>query len=145
MGGQGYGLGGTLPAGTTGGIQAPRSRVLSQRVKGGRVWERRIQITSLDLTRIHLRGFRTLPAALGSPSQLHVMDEPLFGVFSDPEGGSRALLRKLLASTGKLPPVQECLVGRVLQGVPKRQLPRLDHLQSGSDLEVDAAYTQSRY
>jgi len=52
------------------------------------------------------------------------MDWPLFGVFSDPEGGSRALLRKLLARVGKLPPVQECLVRRMLQGVPKRQLPQ---------------------
>jgi hypothetical protein len=58
------------------------------------------------------------------PRQLHVMEGPLFGVFSDPEGGSRALLRKLLASAGRLPPVRECLVRRVLQGVPKQQLPQ---------------------
>ncbi len=64
------------------------------------------------------------PAARGDPRQLHVMDKPLPGVFSNPEAGSRALLWKLLASVGKLPPMQECLVRRVLQGVPKRQLPQ---------------------
>ena len=62
---------------------------------------------------------RLSPAALGDPRQLHVMDGPLFGVFSDLEGGSRALLWKLLASVGKLTPVWECLVQQVLQGVPK--------------------------
>jgi hypothetical protein len=45
------------------------------------------------------------PAARGDPRQLHVMDGPLSGVFSDPEVGSHALLRKLLASAGKLPTV----------------------------------------
>jgi hypothetical protein len=63
-------------------------------------------------------------AALGDPRQLRVMDGPLFGVFSNPEGGPRALLWKLLASAEKLLPVRECLVRRVLQGVPKRQLPQ---------------------
>ena len=60
----------------------------------------------------------------GDSRQLHVMDGPLPGMFSDPEGGSRALLRELLASAGKLPPVQKCLVRGVLQGVPKRPLPQ---------------------
>ncbi len=58
------------------------------------------------------------------------MDGPLPRVFNDPEEGSRTLLQELLASTGRLPPVQK---------------PRLDHLQSGSDLEVDSTYTQNRY
>ena len=62
----------------------------------------------------------------GDPRQLHVMEGPLLGVFSDPEGGSRALLWELLAGAGELPPVRECLVRRVLQGVTntKRQLPQ---------------------
>ena len=60
--------------------------------------------------------------ARGDPGQLHVVDRPLPGVFNDPEEGSRALLRELLASAGRLPPVQKCLVWPVLPRVPKRQL-----------------------
>jgi hypothetical protein len=60
--------------------------------------------------------------ARGDPGQLHVVDGPLPGVFNDPEEGSRALLRELLASAGRLPPVQKCLVWPVLPRVPKRQL-----------------------
>ena len=60
----------------------------------------------------------------GDPRQLHVMEGPLLGVFRDPERGSRALLRELLAGVGELAPVWECLVWRVLQGVTKRQLPQ---------------------
>jgi hypothetical protein len=44
-----------LSAGTTGGIQAPRSWDPYQWVKGGRGWERRIKITPGDLTRIRSR------------------------------------------------------------------------------------------
>ncbi len=57
--------------------------------------------------------------------QLHDVDGPLPGVFDDPEGGSRALLRELLASAGRLPPVRKCLVRQVLQGVGKRPLPQV--------------------
>lgn len=56
--------------------------------------------------------------------QLHDVDGPLPGVFDDPEAGSRALLRELLASAGRLPPVRKCLVRQVLQGVKKRPLPQ---------------------
>ena len=73
------------------------------------------------------------------------MDGPLFGVFGDPEGGSRALLQKLLASAGKLPPCGSVWCGECYRESQNDHLPRLDHLQSGSDLEVDAAYTQSCY
>ena len=59
----------------------------------------------------------------GYTRQLHVLDRPLPGVFDDPEAGSRALLRELLASAGRLPPVHECLVRQMLQGVKKRPLP----------------------
>jgi hypothetical protein len=60
----------------------------------------------------------------GDPGQLHVMDGPLPGVFINPEEGSRTLLRELLASAGRLPPVQKCLVRQVLPRVTKRQLPQ---------------------
>jgi hypothetical protein len=60
----------------------------------------------------------------GNTRQLHVMDEPLPGMFDDPEAGSQALLRELLASARRLPPVQQCLVQQVLQGVDKRSLPQ---------------------
>ena len=60
----------------------------------------------------------------GNPGQLHVMDGPLPGVFNDPEEGSRTLLRELLASAGRLPPVQKCLVRQVLPRVTKRQFPQ---------------------
>jgi hypothetical protein len=60
----------------------------------------------------------------GDPAQLHVLDRPLPGMFSDMETGSQALLREFLAQAGKFPPVQGCLVREVLQGVDKRQLPQ---------------------
>ena len=60
----------------------------------------------------------------GDTGQLHDVDGPLPGVFDDPEAGSRALLRELLTSAGKLPPVRKCLVRKVLQGVKKRSLPQ---------------------
>ena len=52
----------------------------------------------------------------GDTRQLHDVDGPLPGVFDNPEAGSRALLRELLASAGKPPPVRKCLVRKVLQG-----------------------------
>jgi hypothetical protein len=55
----------------------------------------------------------------GDPGQLHVMDGPLPVVFNNPEEGSRTLLRELLASAGRLPPVQKCLVRQVLPRVAK--------------------------
>jgi hypothetical protein len=65
------------------------------------------------------RGGGVLPASEltgggGDTGQLHDMDGPLPGVFDDPEAGSRALLRELLASVGELPPVRKCLVRKVL-------------------------------
>ena len=57
--------------------------------------------------------------------QLYVLDGPVPGMFDDPETGSRTLLRELLASAGRLPPVQECLVRSLLPGVTKRQLPQV--------------------
>ena len=60
----------------------------------------------------------------GDAGQLHVLDRTLFGVFDDPEKGSRTLLWELLASAGKLPPVQGCLVREVLPQVTKRPLPQ---------------------
>ena len=56
--------------------------------------------------------------------QLHDLDGTLPGVFDNPEGGSRALLRELLASAGRFPPVRKCLVWQALQGVKKRPLPQ---------------------
>ena len=60
----------------------------------------------------------------GDTRQLHVMDGPLPGVFDNLEAGSQALLRDFLASTGRLPPMQKCLVRQVLQEVDKRSLPQ---------------------
>ena len=60
----------------------------------------------------------------GDTGQLHDVDGPLPGVFDNPEAGSRVLLRELLASAGRLPPVRKCLVRKVLQGVRKRSLPQ---------------------
>ena len=68
---------------------------------------------------------RGVEGGTGDPGQLHVLDGPLPGVFNDPEGGSRALLRELLAEARKLPPVQGCLVREVLPRVSKRQLPQV--------------------
>ncbi len=59
----------------------------------------------------------------GDAGQLHVVDGPLQGVFSNPETRSWTLLRELLPCVGKLPPVQGCLVREVLPRVDKRQLP----------------------
>jgi hypothetical protein len=75
------------------------------------------------------------------------MDGPLPGMFSDPEAGSQALLRELLASARKLPPVQKCLVQKVLwyRESLNDHFPRLDQHQSDSNLEVDSAYTQNCY
>ena len=65
------------------------------------------------------------PTGVGRDTgQLHDVDGPLPEVFDDPEVGSRTLLRELLASVGKPPPVRECLVWKVLQGVKKRSLPQ---------------------
>jgi hypothetical protein len=81
----------------------------------------------------------------GDTGQLHVVDGPLHGVFADLETGSRTLLRELLACAGQFSPVQGCLVWEVLPRVGKRQLPQVGSAPSGSDLEVDLAYTQKRY
>ena len=60
----------------------------------------------------------------GDAGQSHVLDRSRFGVFGDPEKGSRTLLRELLASAGKLPPVQGCLIWEALPQVTKRPLPQ---------------------
>ncbi len=62
------------------------------------------------------------PSTGGDPGQLHVLDRSLSGVFNDPEVGSWALLRKLLASAGQLPPMQKCLMRQMLPGVTKQSL-----------------------
>ncbi len=59
------------------------------------------------------------PPGGGDPGKLHDLDGSLPGVFDVPEAGSRTLLWELLASAGKLPPVQKCLVRQVLPGIPK--------------------------
>jgi hypothetical protein len=84
-------------------------------------------------------------AALEDPSQLHVMDGPLFGVFSDPEGGHGLFCGNYLLARGNYPPCRSVWCGECYRESPNDNFPRLDHLQSGSDLEVDAAYTQSCY
>ena len=119
MGGQGYGLGEHFQRALQEGFKHPRavsspneSRVAKSGCGGPKSPPEALRGTAQGDS-----GFS--PAAMGDPRQLHVMDGPLFGVFSDLEGGSRALLWKLLASVGKLTPVWECLVQQVLQGVPK--------------------------
>ncbi len=82
----------------------------------------------------------------GNTRQLHVMDGPLPGMFNDPEAGLRALLRELLASAGRLPPVQRSVwCGKCYKEFINNHFPRLDDNQNGSDLEVDSAYTQHCY
>jgi hypothetical protein len=80
----------------------------------------------------------------GDPGQLHDLDRSLPGVFNDPEAGSRTLLRELLASAGKLPPCRSVWCSKCYQESPNDHFPRLDHLQSGSDPEVDLTYKQTR-
>jgi hypothetical protein len=43
------------------------------------------------------------------------------------------------------PPCRSVWCGTCYRESPNNDFPRLDHLQSGSDLEVDSAYTQNRY
>jgi hypothetical protein len=64
------------------------------------------------------------PPGGGEPGQLHALDRSLPGVFDDPEAGSWTLLRELLASAGKLLPMQKCLVWQVLPVIPKQPFPQ---------------------
>jgi hypothetical protein len=43
------------------------------------------------------------------------------------------------------PPCRSVWCGTCYRELPDDNFPRLDHLQSCSDLEVDLAYTQNRY
>ena len=58
-------------------------------------------------------------------SQLHDLDGRVRSMWQDPEGQSRLVLQQLLARTGALPPVQKCLVRKVLPGGAGRSLPPL--------------------
>ncbi len=72
-----------------------------------------------------LRGVSGAPLSTGGESgQLHGLDGSLPGVFNNSEVGSWALLQKLLASVGQLPPVQKYLVWQMLLGVTKQSLPQ---------------------
>jgi hypothetical protein len=50
-----------------------------------------------------------------------------------------------LLAQGNYPLCRSVWCGTCYRESPNYNFPRLDHLQSGSDLEVDSAYTQSRY
>ena len=50
-----------------------------------------------------------------------------------------------LLPRGDYPPCRSVWCGKCYRESPNDNFPRLDHLQSGSDLEVDATYTQNRY
>jgi hypothetical protein len=50
-----------------------------------------------------------------------------------------------LLARGNYPPRRSVWCGTCYRELLNNNFPRLDHLQSGSDLEVDLAYTQNRY
>jgi hypothetical protein len=50
-----------------------------------------------------------------------------------------------LLAQGNYHPCRSVWCGTCYCELPNNNFPRLDHLQSGSDLEVDSAYTQNRY
>jgi hypothetical protein len=50
-----------------------------------------------------------------------------------------------LLARGNYPPCRSVWCGTCYRKSPNDNFPRLDHLQSGSDLEVDLAYTQNSY
>jgi hypothetical protein len=50
-----------------------------------------------------------------------------------------------LLAWGNYPPCRIVWCGACYRESPNNNFPRLDHLQSGSDMEVYLAYTQNRY
>jgi hypothetical protein len=50
-----------------------------------------------------------------------------------------------LLAWGNYPPCRSVWCGKCYQESPSDHFPRMNHLQSSSDLEVDAAYTQNWY
>ena len=63
--------------------------------------------------------------------ELHDLEGKLCEVWESPESGSRTVLQQLLAWASKFPPVQECLVWRMLSGSKRRSIPTTGR-QSGS-------------
>jgi hypothetical protein len=63
------------------------------------------------------------------------------------KGGHGLFCGNYLLARGNYPPCGSVWCGECYREspTPNDNFPRLDHLQSGSDLEVDAAYTQSCY
>lgn len=62
---------------------------------------------------------------------LSELDGALCGLWEDPEGRSRHLLQEFLCFAGEFPPVQECLVRRMLSGEPSRPVsPTAGHRRS---------------
>ena len=61
------------------------------------------------------------------------------------KGGHGLFCGNYLLARGNDPPCGSVWCGECYRESPNDNFPRLDHLQSGSDLEVDAAYTQSSY
>ena len=55
--------------------------------------------------------------------ELHELDGNVCQVWEDAESGSRLVLQQFLAWAGNFPPVQKCLVRRVLSGGKRRSLP----------------------
>ncbi len=145
MGGQGYGLGEHFQRALQEGFKCPGA---GSSPNGSRVAESgsggpKSPPEALGGIARENSGLST--TALGDPSQLHVMDGPLFGVFSNLEGGHGLFCGNYLLARGNYPPCRSVWCGKCYRESPNDNFPRLDHLQSGSDLEVDAAYTQSCY
>jgi len=61
------------------------------------------------------------------------------------KGGHGLFCRNYLLARGNYPPCGSVWCGECYRESQNDNFPRLDHLQSGSDLEVDAAYTQVCY
>ena len=78
-------------------------------------WVLRGSETTVNLARELERGFR-LSAGKLSREQLSDMDPAVQEMWKSPERRSRTLLLQFLDSARKFPPVQECLVRRLLRG-----------------------------
>ncbi len=59
--------------------------------------------------------------------------------------GHRLFCGNFLLPRGNYPPCRSVRCGTCYKESPNNNFPRLDHQQSGSDLEVDLAYMQGRY
>ena len=55
--------------------------------------------------------------------KLHGLEGKLCELWESPEIGSRTVLQQLLAWASKIPPVQECMMWRVLSGSKQRSVP----------------------